>query len=468
MYFQKIITPCLSIISYLIGDEKSKKCVVIDPTRNVVPYIIGSQNAELDIIAILETHVHADFVSGSVELKHQLNNKPLIYCSGMGGKEWLPAYADIAVENGTQIQIGTIKLEALHTPGHTPEHIIWICTDTTRSETTPWFAYTGDCVFVGSVGRPDLLGKEALHKLAPQLYTTLFQTLAPFPDFLEILPTHSGGSLCGKKLNARKTSTLGYERRFNPYFQQETQEEWIKKISDEATPTPEYFSYLKQYNLTGPKLLSQLKVEKWSSESIYKKDTHPPCPSLHELFLIDARHPELFAHSHIKESLNIPYSASFALWAGWMLHKTQPIGLIFECAQVYSEVVEEIRLMGFDQEIWLISLSEVITSQPNKIDSFRVISPEELSLQQAKSHSSYLLDVRTKEEWLEQHIPESHHIDLTTLKDHLNELPRNRPITTICRSGHRASLAASMLKKNGFQVVSNLRGGIQGWKMNLS
>src|SRR5262249_52011541 len=153
------------------------------------------QNAGMDITEIVETHVHADFVSGAKELKHQLNDKPQIYASGLGGPHWIPAYADVIVQKNTCIKFGDIRLQAVHTPGHTPEHIIWLCFDDSRSSHIPWFAFTGDCLFVGAIGRPDLLGKKELPQLASQLYHTLFEVLAPLPDFLEILPAHGEGSL---------------------------------------------------------------------------------------------------------------------------------------------------------------------------------------------------------------------------------------------------------------------------------
>jgi len=238
MFFQRLFTPGLSINSYLLGDEKTKRCVVVDPTRHVFPLIVQAQQAGLDITDILETHVHADYVSGSKELKHQLNEKPCIYASGEGGEQWIPSYADVVVENGRTLNIGDLRLEAMHTPGHTPEHVIWVCYDASRSSCTPWFAFTGDCLFVGSIGRPDLLGKEEMATLAPQLYQTLFERLAPLPDFLEILPSHGQGSLCGQSLNGRATSTLGFERLFNPYFKKESQEQWISQLEQGLPPHP--------------------------------------------------------------------------------------------------------------------------------------------------------------------------------------------------------------------------------------
>lgn len=451
MFLHRVFTPGLSINSYLLGDEKTKKCIVIDPTRHVVPYIMQAQNNELEITGILETHVHADFVSGAKELKHQLNEKPLIYASGMGGKAWIPSYADVIVENGMKLHIGEIRLEAIHTPGHTPEHIMWICYDESRSSTTPWFAFTGDCLFVGGVGRPDLMGKEWTSQLIPALYSTLFETLKPLPDFLEILPSHGEGSICGKSLKSRATSTLGFERLFNPYLQHRSEKEWSLSLSQEKGVIPNYFHHLKQLNVKGPSLLNALKTEHWSSTSPI---------SLEELFLIDVRHPELFAAAHVKNSLNIPFAHSFTEWAGLMLPTTdQPIGIIIEGNQIATEVTQALRLMGFDQDIWIISFSEDKAILPASLKSFPMLDWEELT-----ELKPFLIDVRTTKEWSENHLEGWHHIELNHLIHSLDKLPRNQTLALLCRSGQRASLAASLLRKNGFPLVANVRGGIKTLK----
>lgn len=456
MYFQRIFTPGLAINTYLLGDEKTKRCVVIDPTRRVVPIIMQAQNVGLDITDILETHVHADFASGSKELKHQLNKKPKIYASGTGGEKWVPHYADIVVQQGAQIKIGNLRLEAISTPGHTPEHLIWICYDESRSQTVPWFAFTGDCLFVGSIGRPDLLGPKELPLLASQLYHTLFDKMAFLPDFLEIFPSHGEGSLCGKSLKSRSTSTLGFERLFNPYLKKKSEHLWVEQMEKEQSPIPPYFLHLKKMNVEGPPLLNSLKAEIWDST----KDV----PPLSDLFLMDVRHPESFAVSHLKSSINIPFSNAFCQWVGWMLSCDQPIGLVVESTYVYSEVVEQLRLMGFDQDIWIIQLGEKNQNFSCSFSSLPVMEVEELAKKQSLGSPLYVVDVRSPEEWRSGHIPGSHHIELNLLPGALSELPIDQSIALMCRSGQRASTAASLLQKSGFKSVTNVRGGMQAWK----
>lgn len=458
MYFQKIVTPGLSINSYLLGDEKSKRCVAIDPTRHVVPIIVKAQEAGMDITHILETHVHADFVSGAKELKHQLNQKPLIYSSGMGGEKWTSSYADEVVKSGTVIKLGDLRLESLHTPGHTPEHVMWICYDESRSSNTPWFAFTGDCLFVGSVGRPDLLGKEELAILAPELYHTLFERLASLPDFLEILPNHGEGSMCGKSLKSRSTSTLGFERLFNPYLKKEPLEKWMEYMKKDLAPIPPYFQKVKEMNVSGPPLLSTLKMEKW--------DPRKNAPHSEEMFLLDVRHPESFALSHLKGSINIPISSSFCHWAGWFIPDHKPLGLIVENTHVYSEIVDQLRLMGFDQDIWIIQLGDKTQEYPCSFSSFPIFEVEDLAQQHKMSQSIYVLDVRSGEEWHAGHIPFAHHLELNFLENSFKKIPGDQSIALVCRSGMRASVAASLLQKNGFSSVMNVRGGMQAWKQS--
>lgn len=451
MFFRRIFTPGLAINSYLLGDEKTKRCVVIDPIRNVIPFIVQAQNGGFDITDILETHVHADFISGAIELKHQLNEKPKIYSSTMGGKEWLPSYADESVTEGSEVIIGDLRLRALHTPGHTPEHLTWICFDDSRSKSTPWFAFTGDCLFVGSVGRPDLLGKKAMDLLAPQLYHTLFERLAPLPDFVEIYPAHGEGSICGKALKTRGSSTLGYERMSNPYFKREPEEIWVKKIKEEHLREPPYCQRVKKLNLKGPSLLSELKTAR-----------HQNGANLEDLFLLDIRLPETFASSHFKGAINIPFSPTFAQWAGWMLPEDKPLGLVTDHFPLATDVIDLLRLMGFDQDIQLLVDTVAETNPRVTTASFPMMDPEEVD-KTMKSRNLFLVDVRTPEEWRSGHILEAHHIEVLDLQRNLINLPKDLPIALICRSGQRASLAASILEKEGYSVI-NIRGGMQAWK----
>ncbi len=200
MFFRQRFIPGLAIYSYLIGDEKTRECAVIDPARDVDAYFQMAHEEGMQINHILETHVHADYVSGSVEVKHRTGGKAQIHASGMGGKEWTPPYADHVVKDGDEVVMGSIRLKALHTPGHTPEHLVWLVFDDTRSKDTPWMMFSGDFLFVGDVGRPDLLGEEARKQLASQLYQSVFKTMPALADFTEFYPGHGAGKQSAGKM----------------------------------------------------------------------------------------------------------------------------------------------------------------------------------------------------------------------------------------------------------------------------
>jgi hydroxyacylglutathione hydrolase len=455
MFFQKINIPDLSINSYLIGDETTKTCLVIDPARLVTPYIMAAESAGLTITLILETHVHADFVSGASELKAQLKGKPRIYCSAMGGEEWVPAYADVKVKSKDRLEIGAVCLEAFHSPGHTPEHLMWIVYDGARNKEIPCLLFSGDCIFVGSVGRPDLLGENEFERLAKCLYQTIHSSVSELPDSLEIFPGHGAGSLCGKALGGLASTTLGYERECNPYFMPMDESRWLAMIRTGLPVIPPYFSRVKALNRSGPPLIENLKIEviKNEKELLNKK-----------LFILDIRHPESFARFYFEGSINIPVTASFCQWAGWLIPENQPLGIITDQANYLSETISKLRLIGFDQPIFTFTIDEETEKKALSPSCFCYLSAEEISYRlKMEKERIFILDVRTDAEWKSGHIADACHIELNQLCQKMHVLPQDRLIAVICRSGMRASSGASLLKKFGFQHVSNVKGGMQAW-----
>jgi len=439
----------------MIGDEETKQCIVIDPIRHVSQFLMIAETFDLVITQILETHVHADFVSGSKELKYQLGNKPTICCSGMGGEAWIPSYADRIIKDQDEVRVGSVRLVALATPGHTPEHLMWICYDETRSQTTPWFVFSGDCLFAGSVGRPDLLGADELDSLSQQLYQSLFSTLSAFPDFLEVLPAHSAGSLCGKALSGYSSSTLGYERQFNPYLAALPQKEWEQRLMQGLGPFPPYFKKMKEINVQGPPLLNTLETVSITDEELLGRS---------ELVLVDVRLPEQYSQYHFPGTINIPFTSSFIYWAGWLLPIKSSVALILPDDKNIYRIAEQLRLIGFDETIFTYIWDEKkLGGKP--YDSFSLISVADLiERQKGGAEETFVLDVRTTSEWDQGHIPDAHHYELNTLYDKMHEIPEDVFIATVCRSGYRGSTAASLLKKYGFTNVANVKGGFQAWK----
>ena len=427
----------LSVNTYFVGDETTGRAVIIDPTRDLEPYVRFAQLKKFQITDILETHVHADFVSGSRELKQRLLNRPKIHCSALGGEEWIPDYADYPFKDGHIVELGNVRLQALHTPGHTPEHVIWLCYDEARSKEIPCLVFTGDLLFVGGIGRPDLLGKDAEKTLALSLYNSLFNVMGNLPDFLEIFPAHGAGSLCGKGLSARPSSTLGYERMFNPSMIKEPADIWTQKLLKDISAAPLNFSRLKKMNVHPIQKL--------------EKSAH---------FMIDVRNPQNFAKGHLKGAVNIPFGNPFCNWAGSIVPDGASITIIGEDGDQLAEVKTNLGLIGFDT----IEKMMVWSEREEEIDTLSLISVEAVAEQIKEGIPLYILDVRMPAEWKSGHIKEAHLLELSTLADKLNQIPRTMPILTICGSGYRSSLAASYLKKHGYKDVSSIWGGMSAWK----
>ncbi|MEO2008241.1 MAG: rhodanese-like domain-containing protein [Pirellulaceae bacterium] len=456
MFFHQRFVPGLAIYSYIVGDEKTKEAAVIDPTRDVDEFIEIARHEGLHIKHVLETHVHADFVSGSREMKDRLGDEVTIHASGEGGQEWTPPYADHVVQDGDEVTMGNVRLKAIHTPGHTLEHISWALFDDSRSKDTPWLVFTGDFAFVGDVGRPDLLGEEARKNLAHQLYHSVFEKLPPLADFTEIFPGHGAGSLCGKAIGSRASSTLGYERRFNKALAEKPEEEWIADLMDQMPLSPPYFARMKRVNREGPqvngaKLPGQ---RRWSAKEIHDR-TCKNC------LIVDVRSKESFAAAHIPGAINIPFGPTLPTWAGWVLPYDRPTLLIVDDPRQMSEVTTHLLRVGFDDiqgyleggmDAWQTSGYEMATLTTLTVQTL------------AEHRDVTVLDVRTEKEWNAGHIDRAIHIHGGKLQENFELVPREKPVVVICGSGYRGSIAASFLKREGYANVSNVLGGMSAWK----
>jgi hydroxyacylglutathione hydrolase len=450
MEIREFFTPGLAIHSYLIYDEETKCAALIDPTCHIEPYLSQAIQDKVEITDIIETHVHADFVSGAIDLKAALNNKPTIHCSGMAGKSWIPACADLIVYDHAEIKLGSVRLEARHTPGHTPEHLIWLAFDEKRSKTLPEVAFTGDLLFVGSVGRPDLFDQQESEILAKQLYHTLFQIIDLLPDFLEILPSHGAGSLCGKAIGARASSTIGYEKRCNPALAPQEFHKWKEALLKDIPAFPEYFKRVKNINLVRTEFIPpEQKIIQISPDRVKEIGA----------FIVDLRSPDAFSQGHLKGAVNIPLTSHFPSWAGSVIPDDKEITLIVNTFSEAFPAMQYLKLIG------ITSIKGVCEAkQVSSTESRPTLSVEELK---AAVHDYYILDVRTPHEWFDGHIFTAHHLELCTISTHLEILPRDRPIAVICRSGTRASIAASLLISHGFDKTFNVRGGMQAWNASM-
>ena len=457
MFFHQRFVPGLAIYSYLVGDEKTQTAAVIDPTRDIEEYLQIAKREGLHIKHVLETHVHADFVSGARELKDQLGDEVTIHCSGLGGSDWTPPYADHIVQDGDEVQFGTVRLKAIHTPGHTPEHIVWALFDDSRSKETPWLVFTGDFVFVGDVGRPDLLGEEARKVLAHQLYESVFQKLPPLPDYTEIFPAHGAGSLCGKAIGSRASSTMGYERRFNSALIERPEQEWIDNLMDQMPLSPPYFARMKRVNKEGPKVLGpELPGSKrWSAQQVYER-------TCENCLIVDVRSKEAFAAAHIPGAINIPFGANLPTWAGWVLPYDRPTLIVPDHPGQMPEIVTHLIRVGFDDiQGFLEGGMDAWEVKGYPLETLSTMSVQTLN---ERRDELTVLDVRTEKEWNAGHIAGAIHIHGGKLQEKMGQVPRDKPVAVICGSGYRGSIAASFLKREGYPDVSNVLGGMSAWK----
>lgn len=446
-------TPSLSAHTYVIADLKSRQAVVIDPLRDVAPVCALIKHEDLKVTHILETHVHADFVSGALELQRALENDCTIVSSSMGGTRWTPLYADQLVKNGDCIRVGAVRLEAWHTPGHTPEHLTWVVFDEHRDAAMPCLALTGDFLFVGSLGRPDLLGEHHTQQLAHQLYQSVFKILPSLPDHLEIFPAHSSGSLCGKDLAVRPSSTLGYERRTNHLLLQQPETQWIESLLADMPSAPKYFSRMKQINVQGPALCEDIVPPiKLTLRQVAELDPK-------QVAICDLRFPEAFAACHLSGAINLPLRPTgFVQWAADVLNPDVPLVLLVPDEKALATALTALRLVGLDLCTGYALVDENgLKNSGGQLGSFPMLAPESVG-------QRVILDVRTPRECAEGQVPDSLVIELGILFQQLDRVPWDRPVAILCRSGFRASIAASLLLRAGHPSVANIRGGMEAWK----
>ncbi len=454
MRMHRLSTRELAIFTYLLVDQKTNQCAVVDPVRNITPILKLIESEKLSITDILETHVHADFLSGARELKHHLKGKATIHCSGAAGQGWTPQYADRALQDRDEVDLGSVRIQAWHTPGHSPEHMSYIVFDGTRSKEHPCMALTGDFLLVDSAGRPDLLGEEAAKTLTKQLYLSIINVLPKLPDYLAIFPAHGSGSLCGKLIGGMDSSTLGYERLVNPLLQVDSEDSWMEKLLQNTPPLPSYFARMKQINLAGQTLLADLVPSR----------NMPPCEIAaldpHKTFLLDVRALEEFSKGFVTGSVNIPVAASFAKWAVEFIPPGSPIAVIGPSEEALQSALSTLRLVGLDQIIGYCLFKPQFTQQVEPLSTIPLAAPE---LVAGRKEQVCVVDVRTAVEWKNGHIANALHIELASLTQQLAFIPKNQPVYTVCEMGPRASIAASLLYKAGFKNVHSVQGGMQAW-----
>lgn len=461
MFFKTFFDDKLAQNSYLVGCQQTGEAIVIDPARHIEPYIQAAEAEGLTITAAAETHIHADFVSGAREfaLRHNVR----LYLSDEGDQDWKYQYINEvsheALKDGDVFSIGNIRFDVLHTPGHTPESLSFLLTDKGGGSDVPMGIFTGDFVFVGDVGRPDLLEKAAnavgtTEDSARQMFDSL-QQFKELPDILQVWPGHGAGSACGKSLGAVPISTAGYEKQTNWALRERDKEQFVKELTDEQPEPPKYFAVMKQVNKEGPQLVDHTMVDEVNAIETLEKEIVNQ-----QVTVLDTRPSLEFSRRHLPGTLNIPFNNSFPNWAGWLLDYDKDIMLITPAQQVAS-IKQALESIGLDR-LTAFAIPALI-DDASDVESYDTISAEDLQ-KKRQSGSVQLIDVRNQDEWDAGHIPDAQHIMLGHLPDRLNEIPKDKDIAVNCQSGKRAAIAASVLQKNGFKNVINLQGGYGDWK----
>lgn len=447
----------LAHASYMVGCQRAKVAVVVDPGRDIDQYLEMADREGVKLIAVAETHIHADFVSGARELADRINAK--LYVSDTGSADWKYLFADQyehqLVKDGDSFMIGNVKFDVLATPGHTPESISFLLTDQGGGADKPMGIFTGDFVFVGSIGRPDLLQEAAgLANTAEPAARELFHSAERFkqlPDYLQVWPAHGAGSACGKGLGAIPSSTVGYEKLFNPALQFTDEEKFVKYILSDQPEAPPYFSVMKRVNKEGPAIIGDKGLPE--SQSLAELRS-----AIESATVIDLSPSKQFAEGHAPGSINIP-TGMLAGWAGWIVDYSKPTYLIADSSQL-PDATRMLHKIGLDDVRGYFDVSK-LREAGLATESYETGTPEELAAR-IQSGEVNLVDVRSDQEWNTARIAAAKHQFLGRLPDNLSAIDSNKRVVTQCQTGGRSAIAASILQAAGHSVI-NMDGGFNAW-----
>ncbi|MCU0357735.1 MAG: rhodanese-like domain-containing protein [Cyclobacteriaceae bacterium] len=457
MFFQHVYDKTLAQASYFIGCQKAGVAMVIDPKRDVDTYLeIAAQN-KMKITHVAETHIHADFLSGARELAALTGAE--LYLSDEGGEGWQYEFPHHGLKDGDTFMVGNLKIDVLHTPGHTPESISFLLTDTPASP-EPVMLFTGDFVFVGDIGRPDLLEKAAGMKGtqdagAHQMYKSV-QRFNALPDYIQVWPGHGAGSACGKALGAVPSSTVGYEKIRNWAFQYKTDEQgFVKFLLEDQPEPPKYFAMMKKLNkVDRPLLTSVPKQRKLSAQEFVEAKNKG-------IKIIDTRLKTEFAKGFIPGTINIQGTNSFSTWCGWFLTYEEPFILIAK-EEALDDLTRKLMRIGLDNVYGYIEDVSVWTDLGNKLEQGTVLSTEEMKKMVQSNHTQFI-DMRGVAEYKAGHIPGSKNVFVGTLEKNLEKISKDEPVVVFCQSGDRSTIGFSLLNKHGYKNVKSYVGGVQEW-----
>jgi len=456
MWMKQYYLGCLAHASYLIADEATGTAVVVDPQRDIDQYLRDATQHQFHIDYVFLTHFHADFLAGHIELRDRVG---AAICLGA------QAQADFEFRRfaqGDTLTFGQVRLEILETPGHTPEAISILVYDLAQDAQHPHAVLTGDTLFIGDVGRPDLMASVGMSStdLAGMLYDSLRQKLLPLPDETLVYPAHGAGSMCGKNLSSETFSTLGAQRRFNYALQPMTKSEFIDLVTADQPEAPSYFSYDAMLNRrerpTLDQTLLQALVPLTLDEIVRRMNTGTQ--------VLDVRDAAAFESGYLDGSVNVGLQGNFATWAGTVLEQDTPIALIATPGQE-EEAAMRLGRIGFDHIVgYLSGGAEALHARPDLVRSIERVTAEGLAKALATSTPPMVLDVRGPGERSDKYIEGSVHLPLNRLKRQLDDIPRNRKVVLQCAGGYRSAIAASILANHGLTEIADLVGGLAAWE----
>jgi Zn-dependent hydrolases, including glyoxylases len=466
MLLKRFYDDNLAQASYLVGCAATGEALVIDAHRDVAQYLRAAEQEEMRITHVTETHIHADFVSGSRELAQRAGAK--LFLSDEGDANWKYAFAPdagaVLLKDGDSFMVGNIKVEALHTPGHTPEHLSFMITDTPATD-RPMGVVTGDFIFAGDVGRPDLLEKAAkivgtMEAGARTLYRSL-QKFKRLPDYLQLWPGHGAGSACGKALGAIPSTTLGYEKIANWGLADVTEDQFVEQVLAGQPEPPKYFAEMKRINKEGPAILHGFRRPERLPETRIAGLLNAGAT------VVDTRPWSEFAVGFIPETINVPLNKSFTTWAGWLLPYDGPFYLIVDDASrsEEDEAVRDLAMIGLDRVAGFFGAAviDAWTAEHRELATVPQMTSRELATALLAA-SVAVVDVRGAAEWEAGHLPGVQNIPLGYLADRIGELPTDKPLVVQCEAGARSAIAASVLRAKGMENVVNLIGGFSDWE----
>jgi rhodanese-related sulfurtransferase/glyoxylase-like metal-dependent hydrolase (beta-lactamase superfamily II) len=451
MFFKQFYLGCLAHASYLIGSEGQG--AVVDPQRDVDQYIDEARRQGLTIRYVLETHLHADFVSGHRELASRTGAQ-IVFGSRAGA-----AFPHLAVKDGDELRLGSALLRILETPGHTPESISILALDTADPAQPPKLM-TGDTLFIGDVGRPDLVGSKGYtpQQMAGMLYDSLHGKILALGDEVEVWPAHGAGSLCGRNLSKETSSTIGQQRQFNYALQPMPRDEFVRMVTTDLPEVPQYFPRDAEYNRRGAPALGELpKATPLGAAEVNKLAQQGAT-------ILDVRTAAAFGNGHVPGALNIGLSGQFASWAGSLLPPDAPVVLIAEDQAGVDEAFVRLARVGLENVRGYLEGGMYAWDRAKlEVERIAQMPPDELCRRIEEGADLQIVDVRRPAEYRGGHVPGAVHIELAHLVEHVAELDPQRPTAIVCASGYRSSAATSLLARHGFGELYNLVGGTNGW-----